>query len=354
MLAVADLASVRADVTAAAEAARLRYVHVDEPGYRRRRCGRGFIYLTPAGERLSDETQLARIRSLAIPPAWDEVWICRAADGHIQAVGKDARGRKQYRYHPRWREVRDAAKFEHLVSFGDSLPRLRRRLRRDLKLQGLPRDKVLAAVVRLLDRAYLRIGNERYTACNGSYGLTTLCNRHLAVAEDQLKLTFVGKSGKRRKVELCDSLLAPVLARLQELPGQRLMQYLTPEGEIQTVESGDVNTYLRQVTGVNSSSKDFRTWAATLSASAVLEGLGPGPSQRACKERVKDAVQKTALALGNTPAVCRKSYIHPLILDSYMAGELCDALARHRDSVRGSHPRELSLQEATLLALLAS
>jgi DNA topoisomerase I len=353
MLAAADLASVRTDVTVAAEAARLHYVHVDEPGYRRRRCGRGFIYLTPSGDRLSDGAELARIRSLAIPPAWNEVWICRTGKGHIQAVGIDVRGRRQYRYHPRWREVRDAAKFEHLVCFGDSLPRLRRRLRRDLKREGLPREKILAAVVRLLDRAYLRIGNERYTACNGSYGLTTLCTRHLAVDEDQLRLTFVGKSGKRRKVELCDSLLAPVLKRLQELPGQRLMQYLTPEGEIQNVESGDVNFYLREITGVNSSSKDFRTWAATLTATAILESLGPGPSQRACKERVKEAVEQAALALGNTPAVCRKSYIHPLILDSYMDGELCDALARHQGSVRGSHPRELSLQEATLLALLA-
>ena len=324
------------------DVATLRYSLDAEPGLRRREGRSGFEYLDARGRRVKDKATLARIRALAIPPAWTGVWICRDGRGHLQATGRDARGRKQYRYHPQWRALRDADKFGHLVEFAEALPAIRRRVRADLALAGLPRRKVLAAIVRLLETTCFRIGNERYAEENDSFGLTTLRNRHVRVAGSRVHFQFRGKSGKFHRAAIDDGRLARIIRRCRELPGQALFEYLDEEGASQAVGSSDVNDYLREISGSDVTAKDFRTWAGTLFVANELARRAPpvGPSHMVA------AIREAASRLGNTPAICRKSYVHPRVLDPQAwAGGTPRAPARRR--------RGLRADEAALLALLA-
>jgi DNA topoisomerase-1 len=306
------------DTRHSARTAGLRYVSDTMPGIRRRRAGNGFVYVTAGGRLVRNRRELARIRAIVIPPAWTDVWICPRADGHLQAVGRDARGRKQYRYHSRWRSVRDRTKYDHMLAFARALPRIRRRLRRDLRRPGLPREKLLATVVRLLEATQIRVGNEEYARTNRSYGLTTLRDRHVRVSATRLRFRFRGKSGKLSEVEITDPRLARVVRRCQEIPGQELFQYVDDAGEIRSVGSGDVNEYLRDISGEDCTAKDFRTWAGTALASAALRNLARARTKTEIRKNVTRAVAEVAEQLGNTPAVCRKAYIHPRVLEGYV------------------------------------
>jgi DNA topoisomerase I len=286
-----------------------------------------------------DPETLARIRRLAIPPAWQDVWICPRDDGHLQATGRDARGRKQYRYHPRWREVRDETKYARMLAFGHALPRVRRRVARDLRRAGLPREKVLAALVRLLETTFIRIGNEEYARANESFGLTTLRGRQVRVRGARLDFSFRGKSGVRHEVALTDRRLAAIVRRMQDLPGEELFQYVDEAGETRAIGSADVNDYLREITGEGFTSKDFRTWAGTLLCAQALARLEAPASQAAARREIVHAVAGAAQALRNTPAVCRTCYIHPVVLERYAAGRL-------RAEMRGTSA------EGALIALL--
>lgn len=300
----------------------LTYVSDAEPGIRREKAGRGFCYRQPNGLLVKNPSELQRIRTLAIPPAWGDVWICPDASGHIQAVGRDAKGRKQYRYHPRWREVRDADKFDHMLDFARSLPRIRRRLQDDMLGRGVTRERVLATIVSLLDKTLIRVGNDEYAAGNDSYGLTTLENRHLAVRGEELRFHFKGKSGKIWKLRIRDRRIARVVRTCQDLPGQRLFQFTDDGGEVRTVTSTDVNAYLRAISGSDISTKDFRTWAGTVLAAMALTAVGPSQSRAEAKGKVRRAIEAVSARLGNTPSVCRKCYVHPDIIASYVEGDL--------------------------------
>jgi DNA topoisomerase IB len=320
-------------------AAGLVYVHDDQPGIRRQRCGKGFSYRDTDGRCIRDEEHLQRIRALAIPPAYVDVWICANPRGHLQATGRDARQRKQYRYHAQWRALRDHGKFDRVLAFGAALPALRRRVRRDLARPGLPREKVLALVVRLLDDTLIRIGNEGYARDNQSYGLTTLRSRHVRAERGRLRFAFRGKSGQEQEVELSDRRLARIVRRVQQLPGQRLFQYLDDDGQRQPIDSGEVNEYLREVCGETFSAKDFRTWGGTVNAAGVLARtpLPQTGAEQALRSTLAAAVKEVAAILGNTPAVCRASYIHPLILQGWQDGSLQRAIA----PAVAAHPRQL-------------
>ncbi|MET0936441.1 MAG: DNA topoisomerase IB [Luteibacter sp.] len=330
-----------------AKAAGLTYVCDTDAGITRCKRGRSFSYVGPDGKRVTDEDVLARIRSLAIPPAYTKVWICQSERGHLQATGRDARLRKQYRYHAKWRSVRDRDKFERIPEFGKALPALRRRLRKDLALPGLPRDKVLALVVSLLEETMIRVGNDTYAKENNSFGLTTLRSRHVAARRGRIEFHFRGKSGQWRDVELDDRRLVKAVRRVQELPGQRLFQYLDDDGQRQPVDSGMVNDYLREVTGGEFTAKDFRTWGGTVQAVAVLAAtaLPETGGERALKSTLAAAVKDVAAVLGNTPAVCRASYIHPEVFAGWIDGEL----HRHVPDTGLRYPRKL---EALTLAFL--
>jgi len=310
----------------AARAAGLRYVSDAAPGIARRRAGTGFTYVLPDGSALQDEEAVRRIRRLAIPPAWQDVWICARADGHLQATGRDARGRKQYRYHARWREVRDETKYARMIEFGRALPRIRRQVSRDLGRSGLPREKVLATVVRLLERTFIRIGNEEYARENESFGLTTLRDRQVRVRGARLDFRFRGKSGVQHEVALTDRRLAAIVRRMQDLPGEELFQYVDDSGETRAIGSADVNEYLRTIAGEAFTSKDFRTWAGTLLCARALARVDPPASPTAARREIVQAVTGAAEALRNTPAVCRKCYVHPVVLETYAAGRLGDAM----------------------------
>jgi len=315
----------------AAVDAGLRYVSDTEPGLRRRRAGKGFVYLDAKGRRIADAHAIARIRALAIPPAWTDVWICKDARGHLQASGRDARGRKQYRYHAKWRRTRDAGKFARLADFGKRLPKLRRQLAQDLKRPGLPRDKVLAIVVSLLAETLIRVGNHEYARSNNSFGLTTLRNRHVQFPRgDRAIFRFRGKSAQEHTVELEDARLARLLRRCQQLPGQALFQYLDEAGKPQPVDSGAVNDYLRAAMGEDFTAKDFRTWGGTLEAIAAFVRT-PRPRRRtkaAMARAQAAAVKQVAAELGNTPAVCRSSYIHPAVFAGWRSGRLQRAVPK--------------------------
>jgi DNA topoisomerase IB len=320
-------------------------IHVNDaqPGLRRLRCGKGFSYRDVNGRLVKDRDELARIRALAIPPAYTEVWICSNPRGHLQATGHDARGRKQYRYHPRWREYRDLGKFERIVAFGKALPALRRRVRRDLALDGLPRDKLVALLVRLLDDTLIRVGNSRYARDNRSYGLTTLRTRHVHAQRGRLRFTFRGKSGQDCEVEMDDRRLLRIIRRVQQLPGQRLFQYVDDDGRLQPVDSGMVNDYLHAACSNGQthefSAKDFRTWGGTVHAARILAGT-PRPrkgGEQAARRTLAKAVDEVAGILGNTPAVCRRSYIHPRVLDGWLDGSLQRAIP----AATATHPRQL-------------
>jgi DNA topoisomerase IB len=334
---------------AAARAAGLRYVADTRRGVTRRRVGERWEYLDPKGKRITDAEEIARIDRLAIPPAYTDVWICPDARGHIQATGRDARGRKQYRYHADWRKTRDLGKFQRIVAFGQRLPRLRRQLSKDLKLAGMPRDKVLAIVVSLLAETLIRVGNHEYARSNNSFGLTTLRNRHVRFPRGSAIFSFRGKSGKDHVVELEDERLAKLLRRCQQLPGQNLFQYLDDEGRPHPVASDDVNDYLRAACGEDFTAKDFRTWGGTLEAiSAFVRAPMPdGASERTIAAVQNAAVREVATQLGNTPAVCRSSYIHPAVFAGWRDGTLAKAVPE----ADLQHPRKF---EALALAFLAS
>jgi DNA topoisomerase-1 len=317
---------VAADLAPAAQDAAevgLRYVSPDDPGIARRRRGKGFAYGLPSGKPVTDAATIARIRALVIPPAWTDVWICSQANGHIQATGRDARGRKQYRYHAKFRDRRDADKFDRIVRFGERLPRIRRRVTRDLRARGLPRDKVLAAVVRLLELTLLRVGNDEYARLNRTFGLSTLRNRHAEIRGETVRFRVRGKSGVVHEVGVSDRRLAALVRRCQGLPGQQLFQYVDPSGETREIDSEDVNEYIRRIAGDdNFSAKDVRTWSATVLAYRARQSADASAKPAEARRAVAGAVRATADRLGNTPTVARQSYVHPAILESYLeAGE---------------------------------
>ena len=339
------------DPQASAEEAGLRYVSDTMPGIRRRRAGGGFRYIGADGRRITDPDRIAWFKGLAIPPAWTDVWISPVKRGHMQATGRDARGRKQYRYHPRWREVRDEAKYGRLIEFARALPTIRRRTDRDLRRRGLPREKVLALVVRLLEATLIRVGNEEYARENASFGLSTLRDRHVKGEGSRVRFSFKGKSGKEHDVPIQDRRLARLVRQVQEIPGQEVFQYLDGDGQRQSIDSGDVNDYLREITGQEFTAKDFRTWAGTIAASMALQDFLEIDDDAGRKKAIIGAIEKVAGQLGNTPAVCRACYVHPDVLDSYLDGTLVDALAeRARGAGRGAHA--LRPEEAAVLGLL--
>ena len=338
------------DPEAVAEAAGLRYVHDTEPGITRRRAGKGWSYRTPKGTLVKDARTLERIKRLAIPPAWTDVWICTRADGHLQATGWDARKRKQYRYHPMWREVRDQAKFERVLEFGLALPDLRSRVSSDLSAPGLPRHKVVAAVVALLDRTLIRVGNEEYARTNESYGLTTLRDEHADISGSKVSFCFRAKGGQHRELVLSDKRLARIVRRCQEVPGQVLFQYVE-DGQPRAVGSRDINAYLQDVTGGPYTAKDFRTWGASVQVAAELHRVEAASSETEAKRQAVAAIKSAAQLLTNTPAVCRASYVHPVVIEAHHAGELTQVSERDVRRVLATHPG-LEYDEALLVHVL--
>jgi len=345
--------AVFVDPVESAKAAGLRYVSDDEPGIRRRRRGKSFSFTDPQGRPVKDPEVLRRIRSLAIPPAWTDVWICPRANGHLQATGRDAKGRKQYRYHVDWRSVRDETKFGRMIAFGDALPKIRERVERDLSLRGLSREKVLAAVVKLLETTLIRVGNKEYVRQNNSFGLTTLRDGHVDIEGSKLRFEFRGKSGKEHTVKVQDRRLARIVRQCRDLPGQKLFQYLEEDGVRQSVSSEDVNAYLRETTGEDFTAKDFRTWGGTVLALSALLEIGTCESEKEASKAVVETVKRVAAELGNRPAICRKFYVHPAVIDTFMAGSLPQALeGAVEDSPGDEAAAGLRHLEAQVLALL--
>jgi len=340
------------DPRQAAEEAGLSYVNDDDPGLRRELVGDGWVYFKPSGEPITDERTIARVNKLAIPPAWTDVWICPKANGHLQATGRDARGRKQYRYHAQFREVRDTTKYEHMLEFAKALPAIRKKMAEHMALKGLPREKVVATVVHLLETTLIRVGNDDYAKENKSYGLTTLRNPHVKVEGAELKFRFKGKSGKEWDLKVQNRRVAKIVKACQELPGQRLFQYLDEDGERKEVTSADVNEYLKEITGRDVTAKDFRTWAGTVLAALALqefESFGPDAT---VKKNVKSAIERVAARLGNTPTICRKCYVHPEILSSFEQGELLLDIKKKVEGELRDDLHSLKPEEAAVLGLL--
>lgn len=337
---------------AVAKAAGLRYVNDARPGLVRKRAGKSFRYLDAEGKTIRDADTLRRIKALVIPPAWTEVWICPLERGHLQATGRDVKGRKQYRYHARWRTVRDETKYDRMVAFGKALPQIRELTETHLALPGLPRLKVLATVVRLLESTCIRVGNEEYARTNRSFGLTTLRDQHVKIHGTQLRFQFRGKSGVRHCIALTDRRLARIVKRCQDLPGQELFQYLDKDGQQQCIGSADVNDYLRELTGADFTAKDFRTWTGTVLAASALREFKAFATQAEMKRNVLCAIEGVAARLGNTTTVCRKSYIHPAILELYAAGSLIERLEQHVEAAAHNELPNLRPEEAAVLAIL--
>jgi DNA topoisomerase-1 len=340
------------DARDAAHSVGLVYVNDQEPGISRRKSGKGWSYRTADGQRIADKAVIQRINAIGIPPAYTDVWICPDERGHIQATGRDAKGRKQYRYHERFREVRDSTKYEHMLTFADVLPDIRARIDADMGRRGLPREKVLATVVHLLETTMIRVGNADYAKQNKSYGLTTLNDRHVKVDGGQLRFRFKGKSGKEWNLKLADRRVARIVKQSQDLPGQHLFQYLDDEGEQREVTSSDVNAYLREISGSDITAKDFRTWTGTVLAALALAEFEKFDSAAVAKKNVRAAIERVSAKLGNTPAVCRRCYVHPEVIDSYMSDALVLELENEverelRDNVGGLRP-----EEALVLAFL--
>ncbi len=310
------------DFKSAAQEAGLRYVTDEKPGFKRQRRGKGFVYFDTHSERITDEEVLKRIKSLVIPPAWKNVWICPFKNGHIQATGVDARGRKQYKYHAKWSEVRNETKFEKMLSFGEALPLIRKRIHHDLLKHNLPKEKVIAAVVRLLEMTLIRVGNEEYAKENKSFGLTTMRDKHVEISGEKITFEFKGKSGIMHAISLKDRRLANIIKRCEELPGQDLFQYVDEDGKRHTITSEDVNQYLQKITQEEFTAKDFRTWAGTICAISALKEGGESTTKTESKKNLTQAVKQVSKRLGNTPTVCRKYYIHPAVLKAYDEGEL--------------------------------
>ncbi|HYT30642.1 MAG TPA: DNA topoisomerase IB [Actinomycetota bacterium] len=346
---------LREDLDDPAQASReagLRYVHDGMSGIRRMRSGRGFRYLDPQGRPIRDGAQLERVEALVIPPAWTDVWVCPSPRGHLQVTGRDARGRKQYRYHPEWRRIRDERKYDRMLAFATALPEIRRRTAADLERTGLPREKVLAAVVRLLETTLIRVGNDEYARENGSYGLTTLRDRHVGLDGGTVMFDFQGKGGKRHQVEVDDPRLAGILKRCRDLPGYELFQYVDEDGERRSIDSEDVNDYLREISGQGFTAKDFRTWAGTVIAAWALAEVGAFDSEAHAKRNIAAAVKRVAGHLGNTPAISRSSYIHPAVFDAYLDGSVLRRIRRRADERLGDRPEDLTAAETAVLALL--
>jgi DNA topoisomerase I len=340
------------DPAASAQMARLRYVSDATPGIRRKRAGTGFSYRRPDGTLVHDAETLRRIRALAIPPAWTDVWVCAIPNGHLQATGRDAKGRKQYRYHPRWRAARDETKYTRLIAFGEALPRIRAQVEKDLKHPGLPREKVLATVVRLLETTLIRVGNEEYAKTNNSYGLTTMRNRHVDVEGAAVRFHFRGKSGIDHRIDINDWRLAAIVTRCKELPGAELFQYIDDDGQRQAIDSGNVNDYLHEITGDDFTAKDFRTWAGTLLAAMALQEFEAFDSEAQAKKNIVQAIERVAARLGNTPSVCRKCYVHPAVLDAYLEGTMLEAVTQRAEQEIVDTLPGLTPEEGAILALL--
>ena len=345
------------DPAETAKAAGLRYVSDARPGIRRlasTRAGKtAFRYTGADGTAVRDAVTLGRIKGLVIPPAWTDVWICPTANGHLQATGRDARGRKQSRYHPHWREVRDETKYERMLLFGDALPRIRERVDHDLALAGLPRDKVLATVVRLMETTFIRVGNAEYARTNKSYGLTTMRTRHVSVAGATITFDFQGKSGVHHTIDLENRRLATIVKRIQDLPGYELFQYLDHDGERHSIDAADVNEYLHQITGEHFTAKDFRTWAGTVLAAMLLREFEPFDSQTQAKKNVVEAIKAVSARLGNTPSVCRKCYVHPAVLEQYFSGAMLEAVEAEVAEEVDKQLHALREEELGLLKLLS-
>ena len=344
-------AGLATDSVEAAEQAGLQYVSDDRPGYARRAKNGEFEYLDTQGKTIRDEQRLLRIKRLAIPPAWTDVWICPSPTGHIQATGRDARRRKQYRYHERWRELRDENKFGRLADFANALPKIRRRVTRDMRLPGLPREKVLATVVRLLERTFIRIGNEEYARANKSFGLTTMKDRHVKVKGPRLRFRFRGKSGRQHEVDITDRRIAKIVSKCQDLSGQDLFQYVSDEGEVRDITSQDVNDYLREITNENFTAKDFRTWAGTVLATIALNAQGEFETKKQAKANVKTAICAVAELLGNTAAICRKCYVHPGIVEAYLSGR---QVFGFRDTIKNPDKTKLRAVESAVVTFLCA
>ncbi|MBD2745652.1 DNA topoisomerase IB [Microvirga sp. BT688] len=336
----------------AAETAGLLYVSDEEPGIRRKKSGKGFTYQKPDGSKVADKATLDRIKSLAIPPAYTDVWICAKANGHIQATGRDAKGRKQYRYHPAFREVRESTKYEHMLEFARGLPAIRKSIDEHMSLRGLPREKVLATVVHLLENTLIRVGNADYVKQNKSYGLTTLRDPHVKVEGGELRFQFKGKSGKTWKLQVKDRRIARIVKACQDLPGQDLFQYLDENGAQQSVTSADVNAYLKEITGREITAKDFRTWAGTVLAALALKEFEEFDSEAKAKKNIRAAIEKVSGRLGNTPSICRKCYVHPEVFSSYMDGELLLEVKEEIETELREDLPSLKPEEAAVLSLL--
>ncbi|HEY0007486.1 MAG TPA: hypothetical protein VGB55_02075 [Tepidisphaeraceae bacterium] len=349
---VEELKRSFADPKRAAKSAGLQYVADSSPGIRRVRKGKTFTYTDDAGRLIKDDKTLARIKALVIPPAWEKVWICPSANGHIQAIGYDAKGRKQYRYHAQWRSHRDLAKYMHIIDFAKSLPTIRAATRRDLRKPGLPREKVLAATVRVLEKTLVRVGNEQYTKTNGTYGLTTLQDRHATIKGGEVIFDFRGKHNVKRHVSFNDKRLAEVVRQCRDLPGDELFQYLDANGKVVDITNNDVNGYLKQISGKDFSAKDFRTWAGTLLAARALHAMESTTIERQIKKNIVAAVTTTAAHLGNTVAVCRKCYVHPAVFDTYLDGSLVKHLKRKITNQLAQGGECLSDEEQAVLRLL--
>jgi DNA topoisomerase-1 len=341
------------DPRAAARAAKLRYVNDQKPGLTRQRDGDGWRFYKPDGTELTDPDDIARIKKLAIPPAYTDVWICPDPRGHLQAVGRDARGRKQYRYHAKWRTVRDEAKYGKMLVFGRVLPLIRENVQKDLGLPGLPKRKVVAAIVALLEKTMMRVGNEEYAKQNGSFGLTTLRTRHAKVKAGHIVFDFKGKHGVKHHIDLADRRLARVVERCHDLPGQDLFQFEDEDGTRHHVGSDDVNDYLHEVTGEEITAKDFRTWAATNLAAAALVEFEAFDTTAMAKKNLVRAVENVAIKLGNTPAICRKCYIHPAVFEGYLDGSLLEGLKNRAEEVLDGHSTGLTAEEVAITAYLS-
>jgi DNA topoisomerase-1 len=329
----------------------LRYVSDETPGITRRGVGKNATFHDASGRRVTDQATLARIRRLVIPPAWTDVWICPQANGHIQATGRDQRGRKQYRYHDDWRATRDANKYGRMAAFGRALPKIRRRVAADLRERGLGREKVLAAMMRLLETTLIRVGNDEYARENHSYGLSTLRNRHVRVRGARMTFRFTGKSGKKHEIDFTDTRLASIVARMQDLPGEELFGFVAEDGAVVDVKSDDVNAYLREIAGEEFSAKDFRTWAGTVIAARLLAAATREPAHKVTKKNLASVVKQVAERLGNTPAVCRKCYVHPAVIAAYLAGN-ATALASAAPARATTARTGLSAEEKAVLKFL--
>ena len=348
---MADL-EIIVDPKQSSREAGLRYVTDTKPGITRKRRGKSFQYFDSDGKRIKDEETLKRIKSLVIPPAWTDVWICPLANGHLQATGRDARKRKQSRYHPRWRQVRDETKYERMKLFGEALPKIREHVERDLVLPGLPREKVLATIVRLLETTFIRVGNEEYARENKSYGLTTLRDKHVEVEGAKVHFHFKGKSGKLHDIDVQDRQLARIVKKCQDVPGYELFQYIDEEGNHRSVDASDVNEYLRSITDEGFTAKDFRTWAGTVLACALLRQFESCETQTQAKKNVVQAIASVAEQLGNTPSVCRKCYVHPQVIESYMSGAMVKTFEEQVKRQVAKTAHELRQEELDLLYLL--